>query len=110
MLKPVAAADNEAVVNADNVEVLERALEHAVRTGVHGRLSLRKLVDRIGAELSAELVDLTQHIVERVRGRGRDQRKAITGCGVGSEGFGALGLGRGIRTNQRALVARGRHG
>lgn len=75
VLESIAASDDEPIVDTGNVEILERAFEDAIRTGVHCRLGFGQLVDGIGAQLGAQTVDLAEHLVKRVRGR--DGREAL---------------------------------
>jgi adenylate cyclase len=61
------------VVDDEDAQVLEGALEHAAAS-IPGRAGRRKLVERIGAVGDPEAIHLPKHVVERARGYGARSR------------------------------------
>src|SRR5947208_7494351 len=67
VLELEAAAVGAPVVDDEDAEVFERALEHAAAP-IPGGAGCRKLEERVGAVRDASAIHLAEHVVERARG------------------------------------------
>ena len=79
MLELDAPAVCAPIVDEEDAEVLERALEHTAASTPR-RAGGRELVERVGAVGNPKTIDATEHVVERVRWDGGRSRSLSYPC------------------------------
>ena len=67
------------IVDEEDAEILERALEHTAASTPR-RAGGRELVERVGAVGNPKTIDATEHVVERVRRDGGRSRSLSYPC------------------------------